>query len=66
MGDKKGEVKRYGPVKISQMEEFTPKRPREMTMNEKMVIRIGICKTNQTHVRGQNRIRVQRIGSVLG
>lgn len=28
------EVKRYGPIKISQIEEFAPKGLRERTMNE--------------------------------
>lgn len=66
MGDKRGEIRRYDPVKVSQMEEFTPKGSRERTMDESMVIRFGICKTEHTHVWGQKELGVQRLEPILG
>lgn len=51
LGDERGEVDWSGPIEINQMKEFTPKDPRERSMNKKMVVIFEICGTEQTHMR---------------
>lgn len=64
LGDEKGEIDWSGLVVINKMKEFTLEGQRERTMSEKMVVRFGICGIEQTHMRGQNKIWVQKLEAI--